>query len=111
MNSSYDFKCSYVVIEVVRDFDTIIVCVLLYAALVHTLSLLSIFQHTELIVNIHRLYRLIESTKLKIVFFHDYIYHVPHTSPVTFLLHISVLKQAASFRNICREINYMFVSF
>lgn len=74
-------------------------------------SLLCIFQHTELIVNIHRLSRLIGSTKLKIVFFHDYIYHVLHTCPVNFLLHISVLKQVTSFRDICREINYMFVSF
>lgn len=61
-------------------------------------------------VNIHGLSRLIGYTKLKIVFCHDYIYHVSHTSTVTFILNLSVLKQVISVTDICEDSNYLFVS-
>lgn len=50
----YAFQCSYVILEIVI-LILITVSVLLHVALsfVHTLSLLSIFQHSELTVDIH----------------------------------------------------------
>lgn len=71
------------------DTVTLVFCYLLLFLLYTPLS---IFQYTKLRVYIHRFSRLIDSNKLSIVLFHDYIYHVPYTSPLAFLLYISVLN-------------------
>ena len=79
----HDFRCNYIIIEIViliLIIVTFVICCFFFC----TLSFIC-FPAYGMNSKYSWLSRLIEPTKLKIVFFHDYIYHASHTSPVTFL--------------------------